>query len=114
MSEQQTFKGKFVKVDLDGKTLEEQCQLICNGLSYFGYNHPYYESWTDFLKYELNSDYFTVNNELYKYLEKKEIYNSDSYINIEKKGDIYSFTTSFYNGGTYLEEMIEEGLNKLK
>lgn len=114
MSEQQTFKGKFVKVDLGGKTLEEQCQLICNGYSEFKYDDRYYESWIDYLKNELYNAYFIANDELYKYLEKEEIDSDDSYINIEKEGDIYSFTTSFYNGGTYLEEMIEEGLNKLK
>lgn len=114
MSEQQTFKGKFVKVDLDSKILEEQCQLICNGYSIFKYDNRYYKSWIDYLKNELYNAYFIANDELYKYLEKEEIDNSDSYINIEKEGDIYSFTTSFYNGGTYLEEMIEEGLNKLK
>lgn len=111
MSRQQTFKGSFVKVDLGDNTLEEQCQLICNGYSIFEYS--YYDSWTEYLKDEFYNEYFIVNNKLYKYLKKEEIDSNDSYVNIEKEGEIYSFTTSFHNGGTCLEEMLEEGLNKL-
>lgn len=108
MSERETIRGKIIEIDLQGKTVEEYAkqQLDCA-------LPDWCDSYTDLLKdkeYSNNTPLIEYYDRLFKVVYQEDItYNS--FCNIEKLEDGFSFTTSFYNGGTYLEEMIIEGLD---
>lgn len=68
------------------------------------------------LKYKTDEieKYHLIDGELYKLVECKEFEYSDylSVFNKNSDGTI-DFTVRFYNGDTYLDEMIEEGISEL-
>jgi hypothetical protein len=56
-------------------------------------------------------EYTMLNGELYEVLQINEFDISDDYVDIEHQDDgTIKFSTQFYTGGTYWEEMVEEGL----
>lgn len=57
--------------------------------------------------------YYLFDGTLYE-AEDEELDASDSFCEISKNEDgTLNYVTSFYNGGTYLQEMIQEQLDKL-
>jgi hypothetical protein len=68
------------------------------------------------LKYKTDEieKYYLVDGDLYELVECKEFEDSDylSIFNKNSDGTI-DFTVRFYNGGTCLDEMIEEGISEL-
>ena len=112
MSEQQTQTGKFKKIDLQGKTIEEWCEEQCIKL---GKTEKWEdETWKEFFFDMFWDDYFIVKDEVYQILEVEDIDNY-YYVQVDKQDDdTYSFYATYYDGGTCLTECLEEGIKKLK
>lgn len=120
MSDYETIKGKIRKIDLQGLSVEEYAERIVNekGLaSEVGQGPYFYETNLEFLKWYDDweeGQYVTIDDELYLIYDKSE-FDSSCYVQLTPIGDdTYEFHTSFYNGGTYLTEMIEDGIKRLK
>ena len=113
MSGVHTIVGKIKKVDLKGKSIEEFAK---EHMSYLSRKLPsHYESYTEYLKsYYDYERYFTIKGKLYEIIEAKDITYSDFCIVNENIDETYSFVTSFYDGGTCLTEMLEEGFSSIK
>lgn len=112
MSEQQTQRGKFKKIDLQGKTIEKWCEEQC--INQGKTNKWANATWKEFFFYMYWDEYFIVNDELYQILEVKDI-DSCYYVQVDKQDDdTYSFYATYYDGGTCLTECLEEGIENLK
>lgn len=112
MSDYEQHSGKLRKVPSDsGESLFELVQRIYKeeGLKW---DDKYTEKTTYFD--EIYEKYFIIDKELYKVIEHIEEDECDSFMRMhhESNGDIV-FSTRFYNGGTCLSEMIEDGVRKL-
>lgn len=112
MSEQQTKRGKFKQIDLQGKTIEEWCEKQCKKE---GKTKKWAdETWKEFFFDMYWDEYFIVNDELYHILEVEDI-DSCYYVQVDKQDDdTYSFYATYYDGGTCLTECLEEGIENLK
>lgn len=103
MSGIQTYSGKLVKVQLENQTPEE----------YFKNKFPdadltFYKSYTDYVIYEI-SDYIIVNNEVWEVQVLKSLdENNFLKFNYDSETEIFDFITSYYDGGTCLEEILYE------
>lgn len=107
MSEQKTIKGKLTSVDLGGLTVEEYAKKA------LGDNHElnYHKSYAEKLSEESEDFFYNKNlNTLYKatFEEIDPFYFFEHHKNEDGSID---FITSFYNGGTYLEELITENIH---
>lgn len=110
MSEQQTKRGRFKKVDLQGKTIEVWCEEQCVKLGKT--NKWEDETWREFFFDIYWDEYFVVNGELYQIIEVEDLDNC-YYVQVDKQDDdTYQFYATYYDGGTYLTECLEEGLLK--
>ena len=109
MSEQETIKGKIKKVDLQGKTLEEWAkEYVCTNYTVLAIPSVY-NSWLEILLNVFHERFYLYNNEtLFEFIEKTEI--DDSYFCFieDNKDGTYSFYTSYYNGGTCLQECLDD------
>lgn len=121
MSDYERIKGKIRKIDLQGLSVEEYAKRIVEekGLaSEVGQGPYFYETNIEFLKWGDDweeGQYVTIDDELYLIYDTCDLDPSSDYINVTPIGnDTYEFDTSFYNGGTYLTEMIEDGIKRLK
>lgn len=110
MSGVETVLGTFEEVDLDGKTIEEYAKAqFPEGTV----KSDYYENWYEYLQDENDGNFFEHEGRLFKVTDQED-YSYDSFAKIEKTGEgKYNFVTSFHNGGTYLTEMLSEGIAKL-
>lgn len=107
MSDVEAYRGKLIPVDLDGMTVEEKSQQLCSATERKSYNR----TWIEQLEDESERKYFydAVNERLFT-VEKEDI-EPDNFMVMSKNDDgSYEFVTSFYNGGTYLEGMLSEGI----
>lgn len=112
MSEQQSKRGKFKKVDLQGKTIEEWCKQQC--LTTGRTNKHNDETWKEFYFDICWDKFFIVEDELYEIIEVEDL-DSCYYVQVDKQdNDIYSFYATYYDGGTCLQECLEEGLEEIK
>jgi len=110
MSEVESYIGKLIPVDMDGKTLDE---WIMNKL---GINElGYYENWLEALEDNHWKEFhFDENSKILYAVEKQEL-DPESMANVYRNDDgTYGFVVSFYNGGTYFGEVIQKGLDKVK
>ena len=103
--------GTLTKVDTKGLTVEEYCEHLCKK---HGYEIAYEEDTYATTLMDTDDTYKILNGELYRCNDTK--YEDSSYlVNIRSNGDgTYEYVAQFYNGGTWLDEVLEEGLNKLK
>ena len=110
MSEQQTQRGKFKEIDLKGKTIEEYCEEYC--VSRHAVKEDY-ETWAD-LFFDVNYDkFFTVNDRLFQIIAVENLDNI-YYTQIDKEENgVYSFYSTYYDGGTCLMECLEYELEKM-
>jgi len=109
MSETENHKGKLRIVPLlDGESLEEQCERICI-LNSCRFDQRYHNTWVDCLIDEAYSEFIIVNNILFEIYDHKR-FDDYSFEVTEDPDGTYSFVGSFYNGGTCLSEMLEDGL----
>jgi len=115
MSETKQYSGK---IKLIPKHAHEDFQGQCKRM--LGERFPDYEIHDS---YEYSSQLFDVshmgfvnnNTDLYEIINLIEEDPNDCWIKMTKIDDgIFTFNTSYYNGGTCLDEMIEHGLKKLE
>lgn len=113
MSEDVSMKGKLIPVDLEGKTLEEKALSLIpesdrSKIADYGYN-----SALEYLIDEESRYYFHKDSEtLFEVVILDDDY--DSFMDLKKNSDgSYDFTTRFYNGGTHLGEMLDDGFEEL-
>lgn len=115
MSDMETHCGKLRKVQFaEGQTLEDWCKVKCEELGCTE-KESYNSTWREQLAEESRHKYFFTDDEVWEAVEHKKI---------DDDGDIYflqpnpdgtiTFVYRFYNGGTCLEECLEEDLVKLK
>lgn len=113
MSRTETHFGKLRKVDLQDKTIEQFFQEKCNENSITTID-KYYNTWKEtFFDNVSYKKYFVVGEDVWEAFEHTELEDGDDVEIITSNEDgTLSFIMQFYNGGTCLSEMIEDGLKK--
>ena len=121
-----TGKIKMIKeTDQDG--VEVFCRYMCKAVSPKRFKEvsengfkSYEHSWLEILNDELyNQDknvfYTYQNGRLYKVYDITKREFGDFFVKVNKTGKkTYEFITQFYNGGTCLEEILDDELKDLK
>ena len=114
MSQTETHFGKLRKVIIpENQTIEEWCKAKCLEMNITELP-SYYDDWREVIKDQYSQKYFFIEDEIWEAFEHVECDEGDdiNVMNLNKDGTI-TFVMQFYNGGTCLGEMIEEGLNKI-
>lgn len=109
MSKMETIKGTLTVVKLPNcNSLEETCKAVC-ALNKF--NTLYYITWQAILEEELSDKFMVLNGILYSI--ERTILNDDGFSEVSQNenGEI-EFFVSFYNGGTYISEVIETAMRR--
>jgi hypothetical protein len=114
MSELERHIGKIKKVDLDNYTVEGWCEKKCKSIGLGLGEH--YESYKEALLLEpYPAIVIEVDNTLWEVIEDKEEEDTeDMSILIPNNDGTYSYIMQFYNGGTCLSEMLEDGIKNIK
>ena len=110
MSDYETHYGTLREIDLGGLTLEEKCKELCNQ-----HNielNDWYMSYKYMLEDRLSNWYIILNNKIYR-IDDNEVDNDYYCILNENEDGSYNYYAHFYNGGTCLEECLEDELNKI-
>lgn len=115
--------GKLVEVNFDknGTSSEDFYKILCeyhnyDSLTVSKYRGPYtYKSWEEMYWEELwdKDNMYRVDGKVYKLVEHIDIENDIFKFWKNDDGSI-SFVAEFYNGGTCLSEIIEEGVREVK
>lgn len=128
MSDYEYHKGTLKKVNLSEydndreKYFEARCRYEFSGLTedelqatYKDFNESKYKrrgGWEDYWRAESDiRDVITVGDDIYEVADI-ELDNDTQCIITEVGENEYQYYTSFYNGGTCLEEMLEDGLEE--
>lgn len=118
MSYTEKHLGRLRKVDLQGKSVEEWCEEQCKllGIKKNGYTLKY--TWTELLKEyqygrEATGSYHIIDDNIYQLIHHRELTEDFDVFWFEPDGDI-QFAVEFYNGGTCLEEVMEDGVKMLE
>jgi hypothetical protein len=111
MSRDVSMKGKLIPIDLEGKTVEEKALSIVPKDKQVNVTE-FYDSALDYITLELSYYFEKTSGILFEVSVIEEDY--DSFMEISKNADgSYDFLTRFYNGGTYLGEMLDDGFKEL-
>lgn len=109
MSETVGYKGKLEAVDVIGlESLEETCERVYKELDKEMTDDTYVDSIV-----QDDDDYVIVDEVLYKYLEKSKFDYEYVAQATENDDGTIDFLCIFYNGGTSLNEMIEDAISEL-
>lgn len=100
--------GTLTKINTKGLTVEEYCEYICKK---YGYEIAYEED--TYAETLMDDTYKVLNGELYK-CDDTQYPEDTSYLVDVRSNRTYEYIAQFYNGGTWLNEVLEEGLNNLK
>lgn len=112
MRGQQTQRGEFRKIDLQGKTIEKWCEEYCKIKGETGKWES--QTWRDFFFDMYGDEYFVVNDEIYQILEVEDLDYHCYYVHVGKlDANTYSFFTTYYNGVICLTECLEDGLDNI-
>jgi hypothetical protein len=116
MSQTETHFGKLRIVVIDeGDTIEDWCREKCEeeGMNELD---SYYDNWLKQFRSEvIQKKYFIVGDEIWEVIEHiKNDGFDDIDVMIPNEDGTITFVQQFYNGGTYLGEVIEEGIENLK
>lgn len=103
--------GRMKQIDLNGKTPEEYFISECE---VYGITEKKEYSWQAKLEVQSRKKFFNYKNEeLYEMIEHRSGNEDDYEMKLYDNADgTISFVGSFYNGGTCLEEMLEESFEK--
>jgi hypothetical protein len=106
-------KGKLIPVNLEGKTLEEKALSLIPESKRGNVEKYRYDSALEYLLNEESEYYFHKDSGiLFEVLTIDDEY--DSFMELKPNSDgSYDFVTRFYNGGTHLGEMLDEGFEDL-
>lgn len=114
MSDYENYVGTLKPINMNGLSLNEKCAEILKKKYNTEFDeNSYYENELDQLK-EVSDDKYYANLEdeqLFKV--KKKSVEDISYIKKNKDGS-YDFVVSYYNGGTYFDEVITEAIEEDK
>lgn len=104
--------GTLTKINTKGLTVEEYCEYLCKK---YGYEIAYEgDTYAETLM-DVDDTYKVLNGELYKCDDTQYPEDTSYLVDIRSNGDgTYKYIVQFYNGGTWLNEVLEEGLNNLK
>lgn len=126
MSDYEYHKGKLKKVDLSEygddreKYFEARCRYEFSSLTeeelqatYKDFNESKYRGgWEDYWRAESDiRDVINVGTDIYE-IADIELENDTQCIVTKVGENEYEYYTSFYNGGTCLEEMLEDGMEE--
>lgn len=102
--------GTLTKINTKGLTVEEYCEYLCKK---YGYEIAYEgDTYAETL---MDDTYKVLNGELYKCDDTQYPEDTSYLVDVRSNGDgTYKYIAQFYNGGTWLNEVLEEGLNNLK
>lgn len=109
--------GRLVKVDRKGLTVEEWCKEYCQSHS-AGIDNKMYKNWIECFKhnfYDICADGFRfINGEIYQLIKHTKIDDGEdlNFFYTLEDGSIL-FVTEFYNGGTCLEEVLDDGVTRI-
>lgn len=114
--------GRLVEVDFDknGTTPEHFYKMLCeyhdyNSLTVTKYRNPYtYKSWEELYWEELwdEDSLYRIDGKVYKLVDHVELEDDMFLFNKNSDGSI-SFAVEFYNGGTCLREVLEDGVKRI-
>lgn len=113
MSEQERYSGRIRRIKNDyGLSLEELCYREIKK------QRPDYvlddNGAVSYMRDELYEKYHIINGELYEVELLKEEDPYDAWSRVHKNGDgVYSFDVSYHNGGTCLNEMLEDAIKNM-
>lgn len=103
--------GKIKKLDLQNRSIEEWAEEISKVVG-IGLEESYCDSYEELIKNELYDKYIIVKDEVYEVIEDEELEDGEISTLTPEENDIFSFTMRFYNGGTYLTEMLEDAIKQ--
>ena len=117
MSYAEKHLGRLRKVDLQGKSLEEWCKEQCEIRNVERNKYHLNDTWTELFIYhtvghQSIGSYYIIGDNVYQLIHHREITEDFDVFWFEPDGDI-QFAVEFYNGGTCLEEVIEDGVKRL-
>lgn len=113
MSETERHVGKIKLVGSDKQIIEEWCKAKCESLG-IGLG-DYYEGYKGALLSEAYPAVAVeVDGVLWEIIDEEEDADDNLSHFTPVSDGVYSYVVQFYNGGTCLGEMIEEGIQKLK
>lgn len=112
MSETVTHIGKLRKVDLGKNSIElfAESYLMERGKTVIP---SYCSNWTEFLLESYYNEFIMVDKILYEIIEDKKSSYEDICFLIDNGDGTFDYVMQFYNGGTCLSEMIEDGFENL-
>ena len=114
MSHTETHFGKLRKVQFsEGQNLEDWCKAKCEELGCTEMA-TYNSSWEEQLRSESDQKYFFSDGEVWEAFDHIEESDGDIDLMIPNPDSTITFAMQFYNGGTCLTEMIEDGFARLK
>lgn len=113
MSDYETHYGKLRKVDLQGKTIEEFFEQKCKeeGIE----KSKFFETFEEAYQFETDNyyKYTRVGDDIWELFDHIESDDLDHANLINNNDGTYTLSTTFYNGGVCLSDIIEEELSKL-
>jgi hypothetical protein len=112
MSQTETHFGKLKRVEIN-IPLEEWFKEKCKekGIEEIP---SYYENWGETFRDNFPNRFFIHDEEVWEAIDHIESDGEDIDVMIPNEDGTITFVMQFYNGGTCLPEMIEEGLARLK
>jgi hypothetical protein len=117
MSQTEFHTGKLKEVDMNGLSLEDYCKTKCNeaGITEIdSYPATWVEQFRDEFWYGNEEKYFIHGEKVYEVIEHEELDCENYFMKLTKNEDgTISFIGQFYNGGTCLDEMLEEALDEM-
>lgn len=114
MSEIERHVGRIKKVDLKGLSVDDFFKNKCeeSGIEKNQWHDSYKEA---FCEQSDENPYIVNGEDIWEIIEDEEEDDYEELMILTPNNDgTLSFVAQYYNGGTYLEEMIENGLKKLK
>lgn len=113
MSSDVSMKGKLIPVDLGSMTLEEKALSLIPESKRSDIEKYGYDTALEYLLDEESRYYFHNDSEtLFEVSVIDDEY--DSFMELKPNPDgSYDFVTRFYDGGTHLGEMLDEGFEEL-
>jgi len=113
MSDVESYTGILKPVNLKGKTFEQYAESKCLKLGVEDMRDCY-DSWVETLTVEANKKYYWSRENEILYKVKLTVIDNEGFIEMsEGKNGSLKFITSFYNGGTNLSEMLDEGIESI-
>lgn len=112
MSEIELHTGILKKVNTKGLSPEDWCREQVLFIDPMREKYDF-EKWSSILEeYDNIGKYLVTATDVYEIYDTKH---DGDFVDIHKNSNgTYSYRTQFYNGGTYLQEMLTDGLNELR